>query len=123
MKFLQPVLKLMFVGMLACLILSQPHSARASGTEYQCDAQWTQDYANLTEWMNQCMVCTHQGTPNDQVCYWIDYPTVVNGQTNGFSDYYTCNDINESAQACVNNCVDGFNQQFEGYFNADCSPI
>lgn len=121
MRFLQPLLKLALVGVLVCLILSRPHSVRADG--YLCDAQWTQDYSNLTQWMNQCMVCTHQGTPNYQVCYTLDYPIQdSSGDTVGYSSYQTCNEVNESAQQCVNDCAYGFNQQFQQYFAADCPP-
>lgn len=124
-------LKLLFVALLASWALARPHVARADGTYYQCDAQWTQDYSQLEQWMGQCMSCTHEGMPNYQVCYTIPEALTEqqcqNGQcqeyTYGTSDYTTCNQINESAQQCVSSCVYEFTQAYNQDFTADCPPV
>lgn len=131
---MKPVLKLLFVALLVCFALSRPSILRASETYYQCDAQWTHDYSVLTQWMSQCMACTHQGgPPNYQYCYTTTYAAseYIPDPTNPGqkilvqvpSSYQTCAEINQSDEGCVGACVSGFNEQFQQYWIADCPAI
>jgi hypothetical protein len=131
MKAVKPVLKLLFVASLIVWTLSRPTVARADGGYYQCDAQWTTDTTSLTQWMNNCMICTHQGgPPNYQFCYITTYAVPVWVWVDGEqslqytpSSYNACDDINQSAESCISQCTTEYNQQWNEYFSQDCTLV
>jgi hypothetical protein len=137
---MKAITKLLFVALLIGVALSLPSSVRASGTNgYTCN--WTEYaacYDPLESWMNQCT----QGCAADvgyggsqQFCFTqitlgsflgSYYDTTVDPPVLkyvfGPTTYSTaCSLIPNNAESCVQECVNGYNQQYNACISNYCT--
>lgn len=124
MRILQPVLKLMFVGVIAFLVLSRPHAARAFPVgQYTCTDPWTACYDQTTTEMSQCMGSCYEygGTGQQQLCYNTVETVTYRDGDQIVDTAQTCNSVPSGTYNCAQACVYNFEFEMDNCFSQFCS--
>ena len=109
MKMMKTLLKLVFVGVLACVTVTLPSRAHAQSGQWTCNtAEMNSCIQSASQWMGQCIgQCPTQGSPQEY-CYQGEITVCNDVQCNNGSTPETttvCFDGASSGESCDGTCT------------------
>ena len=126
---MKALLKLAFVALLVCFILTWPRVARADYQvgPYLCSSDYETCTNNATQTIDQCMAdCFDTGNDGtyEQICY---NEAEINAYNNGGQSYIvyidwttTCNDVPQQGYTCAQTCANNYQYQVNSCVNQYC---
>jgi len=124
MKASQLILKLAFVGVLVCVLLSRASLASCQTQYYECNSGMSSCVQLAQQWMGQCVGnCPHQGT-DENFCYGFANCSCNNLTcTNGYTCYADseCFDAPSSGPDCIQNCSSQMTDLMDACYSEYCT--